>query len=102
MPADTVAIEVLQPGPFSTIQDLGRPGYAAMGVSRSGAADSGALRLANRLTGAYPSPSYVHRPCGETLHALTQLAIAFSNEDASRPNLPTHTGNPLILRAFLI
>jgi biotin-dependent carboxylase-like uncharacterized protein len=45
------ALEVLAPGPLSTVQDLGRPGWAALGVGRSGAADRGALRLANRLVG---------------------------------------------------
>lgn len=44
-------IEILSPGPLTTIQDLGRPGLAALGVGRSGAADPGALRLANRLVG---------------------------------------------------
>jgi allophanate hydrolase subunit 2 len=44
-------IEVLEPGPLCTVQDLGRPGFAALGVARSGAFDRGALRLANRLVG---------------------------------------------------
>ena len=44
-------IEVLSSGPLTTIQDLGRPGWAHLGISRSGAADRGALRLANRLAG---------------------------------------------------
>lgn len=38
-------------GPATTVQDLGRPGAAALGVSPSGALDRGALRLANRLVG---------------------------------------------------
>jgi len=46
-----VSLEVLAPGPLTTIQDLGRPGLAAQGVGPSGAADRGALRLANRLVG---------------------------------------------------
>ncbi|MGF1647087.1 MAG: biotin-dependent carboxyltransferase family protein [Kineosporiaceae bacterium] len=33
------------------VQDLGRPGHAHLAVGRSGAADRGALRLANRLVG---------------------------------------------------
>ena len=45
------AVEVLSPGPLTTIQDLGRPGWAHIGVPRSGAADRPALRLANRLVG---------------------------------------------------
>ncbi|NRQ31057.1 biotin-dependent carboxyltransferase family protein [Nonomuraea sp. NN258] len=44
-------IEVLAPGPYATVQDLGRPGYAHLGVPRSGAADPVSLRLANRLVG---------------------------------------------------
>ncbi|MBN6057572.1 biotin-dependent carboxyltransferase family protein [Nonomuraea sp. RK-328] len=44
-------IEVLAPGPYATVQDLGRPGLAHLGVPGSGAADAGALRLANRLVG---------------------------------------------------
>jgi biotin-dependent carboxylase-like uncharacterized protein len=44
-------IEVIEPGAFTTVQDLGRAGLAALGVPRSGAFDRGALRLANRLVG---------------------------------------------------
>ncbi|MER5419455.1 biotin-dependent carboxyltransferase family protein [Streptosporangium roseum] len=44
-------IEVLAPGPYATLQDLGRPGYGHLGVPRSGAADAPSLRLANRLVG---------------------------------------------------
>jgi biotin-dependent carboxylase-like uncharacterized protein len=44
-------IEILEPGPLGTVQDLGRPGHAALGVGASGAADRGSLRLANRLVG---------------------------------------------------
>lgn len=44
-------IRVLAAGPLTTVQDLGRPGHAAIGVSGSGALDRGSLRLANRLVG---------------------------------------------------
>ncbi|MFA1544371.1 biotin-dependent carboxyltransferase family protein [Actinomadura monticuli] len=44
-------IEVVRPGPLATVQDLGRPGRAHLGVPRSGAADERAFRLANRLVG---------------------------------------------------
>ncbi len=44
-------IEVLDPGALTTVQDLGRPGWAALGVPRCGALDQPALRLANRLVG---------------------------------------------------
>ncbi|MEV8632249.1 biotin-dependent carboxyltransferase family protein [Streptosporangium sp. NPDC051023] len=44
-------IEVIAPGPYATVQDLGRPGYGHLGVPCSGAADAPSLRLANRLVG---------------------------------------------------
>ena len=44
-------IIVEQPGPQALLQDLGRPGYAHLGVAPSGAADRTALRLANRMVG---------------------------------------------------
>ncbi len=44
-------VEVLQPGPLATIQDLGRPGSGHLGVPHSGAADAGSMRLANVLVG---------------------------------------------------
>jgi len=46
-----MAIRVLKPGLFTTIQDLGRPGYAHLGISPCGAADPLSLRIANRLAG---------------------------------------------------
>ncbi|WP_433473158.1 biotin-dependent carboxyltransferase family protein [Spirillospora sp. CA-142024] len=44
-------LDVLGTGPLATVQDLGRPGHAALGVGVSGAADPGSFRLANRLLG---------------------------------------------------
>lgn len=42
-------LEIMAPGPLALVQDLGRPGLAHLGVSRSGAADRRAHNLANRL-----------------------------------------------------
>ena len=44
-------IHVLAPGPETTVQDLGRFGWAHCGVSASGAADPLALRAGNLLVG---------------------------------------------------
>ena len=43
------SLEILRTGPFAVVEDLGRPGLAHLGVSRSGAADRRAHKLANRL-----------------------------------------------------
>jgi biotin-dependent carboxylase-like uncharacterized protein len=45
------SLEVLSPGPQALVEDLGRPGYAHLGVAPSGALDVWSLRLANRLVG---------------------------------------------------
>jgi biotin-dependent carboxylase-like uncharacterized protein len=51
-------ITVVRAGPLTTVQDLGRPGYAHLGVPRSGALDPAAARLANALVGN-PAPAAV-------------------------------------------
>jgi biotin-dependent carboxylase-like uncharacterized protein len=45
------ALEVLAPGPLTTVQDAGRPGRGAAGIGRSGAADRRSYALATRLLG---------------------------------------------------
>ena len=44
-------IHVIKPGFLTTIQDLGRPGFAHLGLSPGGAADSLSFRIANLLVG---------------------------------------------------
>jgi KipI family sensor histidine kinase inhibitor len=44
-------LRVVRAGPLTSVQDLGRPGYARYGVSACGAADADALRLGNALLG---------------------------------------------------
>jgi len=44
-------LTVLDAGLLTTVQDLGRPGLAHLGVSRAGAADPISLRVGNRLAG---------------------------------------------------
>ncbi|MFE6714314.1 biotin-dependent carboxyltransferase family protein [Streptomyces sp. NPDC057695] len=45
------AVVVVRAGALTTVQDLGRFGYAHLGVPRSGALDPSAARLVNRLVG---------------------------------------------------
>ncbi|WP_225802769.1 biotin-dependent carboxyltransferase family protein [Streptomyces sp. NK15101] len=45
------AVAVVRAGALTTVQDLGRTGYAHLGVPRSGALDPAAARLVNRLVG---------------------------------------------------
>ena len=49
--ANGPALMVRAPGLQTLVQDAGRPGQAAQGVSAAGALDQGAMRHANRLVG---------------------------------------------------
>jgi biotin-dependent carboxylase-like uncharacterized protein len=47
-------ITIVKAGPLTTVQDRGRPGFAHLGVPRSGALDQPALHRANTLAGNDP------------------------------------------------
>lgn len=71
------ALDVVAPGPFATVQDLGRAGYAHLGVPRSGAADRGALRLANRLVGNHEDAAGIETTFGGLrLRAVGDVVVA--------------------------
>jgi biotin-dependent carboxylase-like uncharacterized protein len=59
-----MSIEVIDPGPLSTLQDLGRPGWAHLGVARAGALDRGAAALARRLVGGAADDAVVETTMG--------------------------------------
>ena len=59
-------LEVIHPGIFSTVQDLGRRGHFASGIPPSGAMDRFALRMGNLL---------VQNPLGEAALEMTGLGM---------------------------
>ena len=59
-----MSVEVLDPGPLATLQDLGRPGWAHLGVPRAGALDRGAAALARRLVGGATDDAVVETALG--------------------------------------
>ncbi|MFE4833462.1 5-oxoprolinase/urea amidolyase family protein [Arthrobacter sp. NPDC056691] len=63
-PATTSGLRVLSPGIHSLIEDLGRQGHSALGVSAAGALDRASLRRANRLVGNAPSAAAVESVSG--------------------------------------
>jgi biotin-dependent carboxylase-like uncharacterized protein len=95
------AIEVVEPGPYALIQDLGRPGHAHLGVPQSGALDVPALRLANRLVGNPESAAGIESLLGGiTLRAHTSCTFAVTGPPvtvllegrAVGSHTPTHMG----------
>lgn len=78
------ALVVEAVGPLATVQDLGRPGHAALGVTTSGAADRSSLRLANRLVGNDEGAAGVEVLLGRvTLRATGHVRVAVTGAPAS-------------------
>ncbi len=87
-------IRVIQPGLFTTIQDLGRVGYQKYGVVVGGAMDLFACRVTNLLVGNEPTAAVLEATLlGPTLQFDKDLLIALGGADLS----PTLDGEPLPL-----
>ncbi|MET9596921.1 biotin-dependent carboxyltransferase family protein [Streptomyces sp. NPDC006459] len=68
---------VVRPGALTTVQDRGRPGHAHLGVPRSGALDTAAYALANRLLGNGPGAAALETTLdGVVLRALAATVVA--------------------------
>ncbi|GGN83833.1 allophanate hydrolase [Agrococcus terreus] len=77
------ALEVVRPGLQLLVQDLGRPGMAATGVSASGTADRTALRAANRAVGNDPgTPALELAGGGAVLRARGPAVVAIAGGTA--------------------
>ena len=75
-------LEVLSTGPLATIQDGGRPGFASLGVSRSGAADRRSHGLANRLLSNPEDAATVEVTLGGlSLRAIGEVWLAVTGAD---------------------
>lgn len=71
------ALEVIDAGMLTTVQDLGRPGWAHVGVPRSGALDRRALQRANALVGNPEDLASLETTAtGCVLRALVPLVVA--------------------------
>lgn len=99
-------IEVLSAGPFATVQDLGRHGHRAIGVSVSGAMDGLALRTGNLLLGNPEGAAGIEttgaplvlRFAADTAVAVTGAPAAVTLDDVTLPNFwctPVRAGQTL-------
>ena len=94
-------IEVLDPGPLSIVQDLGRTGHRALGVCAAGAADHGSHRLANRLVGNDPAAATIEITLGGLwIRALDAVTVAFTGARCSLgASVPLAWATPVSLPA---
>lgn len=108
----TTTLTALATGALATVQDLGRPGHAHLGVPRSGALDAPAHALAQRLVGNAPGAAGLEVLLGglevrldeDRWVAVTGAEVSLRVGDRAVPTgravrLPAHTpltlGTPL-------
>jgi KipI family sensor histidine kinase inhibitor len=102
VPEGGPAIEVLKPGLFTTVQDFGRWGYQASGVSVAGAMDSLALGFANRLVGNDSGAAALEITLlGPTLRTLRPVVVALcgARTEARLNGSPAAAGRVFELQA---
>jgi antagonist of KipI len=102
-----IAMSILRPGMFTTVQDLGRWGFQSRGVPVSGAMDRYSHRLANRLVGNADTaatlevtligPQIVFE--GDTTCAVTGATFGVTlNNQPIEPNQPIKAAAGSVLR----
>lgn len=85
-------LEILVPGPLSTVQDLGRYGLQHLGFSPTGAADAYAVEVGNRLLGNDPGAASIEMTLGNAVVRFgTETAFVLTGADADA----TLDGNPI-------
>jgi KipI family sensor histidine kinase inhibitor len=77
-------LRVIRPGPLTSVQDLGRYGYARFGVAAGGAADADALRLGNLLLGNRDGAAGLEITLGGAAFTiLAPCAVALTGADCT-------------------
>lgn len=86
------ALEILSAGTLTLVQDLGRPGLAHLGVSRSGAADRQSHALANRLVANPAGQATLEITLGgftaRVLDGSVEVAVTGADADPRVDGLP--------------
>ena len=84
MMAARPALEILQPGMLTTVQDTGRYGYQRFGMPVAGAMDGFALRAANRLVGNSDRAAGLEMTAlGPQIRLLDDVCVAVAGADVA-------------------
>ncbi|MFE2215260.1 biotin-dependent carboxyltransferase family protein [Streptomyces canus] len=92
------ALSVVRSGALTTVQDLGRPGHAHLGVPRSGALDGPAAALANRLVGNLPEAAVLETTlngCAVRTRSTVTVAVTGAPCRVSVDGRPAAWGAPV-------
>lgn len=96
------AVLVLDRGPHLTVQDLGRQGWAHMGVPAAGAADRGAARAANQLVGNPDGAAVMEALTGPVrlrMRADRLISVTGADAPVTVDGLPARRYTALALRS---
>jgi len=102
-------LRFLDPGPLTTVQDLGRPGLHSVGIPSCGAMDATSLQAANLLVGNRPEagclecagagPSFiVEAEAARVAFSGAEASIVVSRQDQSIAGGTSPTGRSLFLQ----
>lgn len=97
-----MSLLIKSPGLLTTIQDLGRTGYQGQGVTRSGAMDGPALRIANLLVNnPEEAPALEMVMQGAEIHFEQSHLIAITGSDFAPEidNEPIPLWRPVLIKA---
>ncbi|WP_405946700.1 biotin-dependent carboxyltransferase family protein [Streptomyces prunicolor] len=92
------AFAVVRAGALTTVQDLGRPGHAHLGVPRSGALDGPAAALVNRLVGNPPEAAVLETTlngCAVRLRSTILVAVGGAPCPVTVDGRPVAWGAPV-------
>lgn len=86
-------IEIIETGPFNTVQDLGRPGFRDIGVTAGGAMDPLAVHVGNALLGNAIDAAVIEV---QTFPFKLRFSASAVFATAGADNFPLLDGNPLL------
>lgn len=95
-------LTVVDPGPLTTVQDLGRPGWAHLGVPRAGVLDAPSAALANRLVGNPVEAAVLETTVGGVsfrVSAAVTVAVAGASADVMAAGRPRAFAEPFTVPA---
>ncbi|MGW2773062.1 5-oxoprolinase subunit C family protein [Streptomyces olivaceoviridis] len=96
------ALVVVRAGALTTVQDRGRPGYAHLGVPRSGALDPLAAALVNRLVGNPPDAAVLETTlngCALRPRSTVTVAVGGAPCPVTVGGRPAAWGAPVVVPA---
>ncbi|MEU6552764.1 biotin-dependent carboxyltransferase family protein [Streptomyces sp. NPDC046915] len=96
------ALVVVRAGALTTVQDRGRPGYAHLGVPRSGALDPPSAALVNRLVGNAPDAAVLETTltgCALRPRSTVTVAVAGAPCPVRVGGRPVVWGAPVVVPA---